>query len=162
MKRAYVLLDQIKNAYQQILGDTLTGIYVQGSLAFSCFRFECSDIDFLVVTEVEPTLEQKEAMIQSILDLNPLAPPKGFEMSVILKEDCQHFHHPGGRHPREKLHLLLPGLSGPVRHHPRLLASAPGPGPGPRGRHHRRPRDGEAGDRRGTADHVPGGNGGKP
>lgn len=94
MKRAYKLLDQIKNAYQAILGDTLTGIYIHGSLAFGCFRWECSDIDFLVVTETEPTMPQKEAMIQTILDLNSEAPAKGFEMSVILKEDCQHFHHP--------------------------------------------------------------------
>lgn len=94
MNRAYDLLDQIKNAYQTILGDTLTGIYIHGSLAFGCFHWECSDIDFLVVTESEPTLEQKEALIQTILDLNPLAPTKGLEMSVILKEDCLHFHHP--------------------------------------------------------------------
>ena len=94
MKRAYALLEQIQNAYQQILGNTLTGIYVHGSLAFGCFRFDCSDIDFLVVTETEPTLEQKKALIQTLLDLNSAAPPKGFEMSVVLKSDCQNFRHP--------------------------------------------------------------------
>ena len=94
MKRAYELLELIKKAYRQILGDTLTGIYLHGSLAFGCFRWECSDIDFLVVVETEPTLKQKEALIQTLLDLNPQAPAKGFEMSVVLKEDCQQFRHP--------------------------------------------------------------------
>lgn len=94
MKTAYALLEQSKNAYQRILGDTLTGIYIHGSLAFGCFRFACSDIDFLVVVESEPTLMQKEALIQTLLDLNPSAPTKGFEMSVILKSDCQSFRHP--------------------------------------------------------------------
>ncbi len=94
MNCAYALLEQIKAAYRKILGDTLIGIYIHGSLAFGCFRWACSDIDFLVVTESEPTLPQKEAMIQTLLDLNQIAPPKGFEMSVVLKTDCQHFHHP--------------------------------------------------------------------
>ena len=94
MKRAYDLLELIKKAYQTILGDTLTGIYLHGSLAFGCFRWECSDIDFLVVVETEPTLKQKEALIQTLLDLNPHAPAKGFEMSVVLKEDCKHFRYP--------------------------------------------------------------------
>ncbi len=94
MKRAYDLLEQIKKAYQYILGDTLTGIYIHGSLAFGCFRWECSDIDFLVVVEMEPTLDQKTALIQRLLDLNSAAPPKGFEMSVVLKSDCRNFRHP--------------------------------------------------------------------
>ena len=94
MNRATALLKQIQTAYQTILSRTLTGIYVHGSLAFDCFRFECSDIDFLVVVETEPTLAQKKALIQTLLDLSPSAPPKGFEMSVVLKQDCQHFTHP--------------------------------------------------------------------
>ena len=94
MNRANALLKQIQTAYQRILGGNLTGIYIHGSLAFDCFRFNCSDIDFLVVVEAEPTLEQKKALIQTLLDLSPCAPPKGFEMSVVLKQDCQHFTHP--------------------------------------------------------------------
>lgn len=94
MERAYALLDQIQNAYQTILGDNLTGVYIHGSLAFGCFRWDCSDIDFLVVTESEPDLPQKEALIHTLLKLNPAAPQKGFEMSVVLKENCQHFQHP--------------------------------------------------------------------
>ena len=94
MNSAYVLLEQIQDAYQRILGDSLTGIYLHGSLAFGCFRFQCSDIDFLVVVESEPSLSQKEALIQTLLALNPTAPPKGFEMSVVLKADCQNFRHP--------------------------------------------------------------------
>ena len=43
------LLDKIVSAYNDILQENLTGIYVHGSLAFGCFRWEKSDVDFLVV-----------------------------------------------------------------------------------------------------------------
>lgn len=92
--QAYGLLNRICSAYKDILTDTLTGIYIHGSLAMGCFRWQCSDIDFLVVVETQPSLSQKEALIQVLTDLNSEAPEKGFEMSVVLKQDCRHFHHP--------------------------------------------------------------------
>ena len=88
------LLDEIARAYQQILGENLTGIYVHGSIAFGCFRWEKSDIDFLVVVDKHLTQTEKEALIRVLLQLDFSAPPKGFEMSVVLRSACMPFADP--------------------------------------------------------------------
>lgn len=92
--RAYALLDQVVRQYRAILGDTLTGIYAHGSLAFGCFRWEAGDLDFLVVVQSSLTLDEKMALIRVLLALGPQAPPKGFEMSVVLDGDCLFFRYP--------------------------------------------------------------------
>jgi len=88
------LLARISERYQQILGSRLTGIYVHGSIAFECFRWEKSDIDFLVVVEEKPTQAEKEALIRVLLQLDAVAPAKGFEMSVVLRSACAPFMDP--------------------------------------------------------------------
>lgn len=88
------LLDEIARSYQQILGEKLTGIYVHGSIAFGCFRWEKSDIDFLVVVDEPLTQAEKEALIRVLLQLDLSAPPKGFEMSVVLRSACMPFADP--------------------------------------------------------------------
>lgn len=72
-----LLLRQVALRCQQILGTNLVGITVHGSLAFGCFHWNSSDVDFLVVTHTIPTQAQKAALIQSLLDLTPLSPPAG-------------------------------------------------------------------------------------
>jgi len=91
---AYQLLHQIRNEYLAILGDTLTGFYVHGSLAFGCFTWERSDLDFLVVVSEEPNLTQKHALIGVLLDLDAQAPPKGFEMSIVTEDAINPFVYP--------------------------------------------------------------------
>ena len=88
------LLAIIRERYQRILSSKLTGIYVHGSLAFGCFRRECSDIDFLVVVEQPLVQAEKELLIQTLLELDCYAPPKGFEMSVVLRSACSPFADP--------------------------------------------------------------------
>ena len=88
------LLQKIVGEYSRILGKELTGIYVHGSVAFGCFRWTCSDIDFLVVVERPLSLQQKEELIRVLLALDPHAPPKGFEMSVLLRSACAPFAEP--------------------------------------------------------------------
>lgn len=88
------LMDRIVEAYREILGDNIAGVYVHGSIAFGCFHPEKSDIDFLVVTEKAPDLLQKQRMIRVLMDMAPEAPQKGFEMSVVLRENCRSFVHP--------------------------------------------------------------------
>ena len=88
------LLARIVAAYRQILGDKLTGIYLHGSLAMGCFTWETGDIDFLVVAEEPLTKAEKEALIRILLDMDGEAPPKGFEMSVVLRQHCRPFIHP--------------------------------------------------------------------
>lgn len=94
MEKALSLLQRISNEYAVILKENLVGIYVHGSLAFGCFCWENSDLDFLVVTNKPPTLPQKEKMIQTLLYLDRHLPPKGAEMSVVLLQHCQSFVHP--------------------------------------------------------------------
>lgn len=92
--RVTEILEQIKTAYQEILKDNLTGIYVHGSIAFGCFNWEKSDIDFLVVVGHAPSLQEKKALIRVLLELDPQCPPKGLEMSVVLEEVCNQFQYP--------------------------------------------------------------------
>lgn len=40
------ILRKIATAYTKILQDNLAGIYVHGSIAFGCFHWSKSDIDF--------------------------------------------------------------------------------------------------------------------
>lgn len=88
------LLSQISDNYQNILQSNLVGIYVHGSIAFGCYHPEKSDIDFLVVVKDNPTLKEKEQMIEVLLKLSDQAPKKGLEMSVVLEGVCTHFIYP--------------------------------------------------------------------
>ncbi len=85
------LLQQIREAYQTILKENLVGIYVHGSLAFGCYHPARSDIDFLVVVHTPLTQAEKEALLTVLLHLDDAAPPKGFEMSVVLDSVCSPF-----------------------------------------------------------------------
>lgn len=88
------ILDKIAFEYQGILRDNLVGIYVHGSIAFRCFNPLKSDIDFIVVVDKPPTIEEKEALIKILLDLSADTPPKGFEMSIVLSSVCKNFIYP--------------------------------------------------------------------
>lgn len=88
------LLQRVCDAYRQILGGKLVSFAVHGSVAFGCFTWATGDIDFLCVVNAPLTLAEKEALIRTLLDFTPDAPPKGFEMSVMLAEVCQPFRYP--------------------------------------------------------------------
>lgn len=88
------ILNIISNEYKVILGNKLTGIYVHGSLAFGCFNYKKSDIDFIVVVNEIPTIEEKEALIKTLLSLSDNSPIKGYEMSVVLETFCKNFVYP--------------------------------------------------------------------
>ncbi|MEG2017563.1 MAG: DUF4111 domain-containing protein [Clostridium sp.] len=88
------VLTEIARQYESILGNNLVGIYVHGSLAFGCFNSRKSDIDFIVVVNRKPAIEEKEAMIKLLLELSSEVPEKGFEMSVVLAEVCERFIYP--------------------------------------------------------------------
>lgn len=88
------VLNKVAHEYKRILENNLVGIYVHGSLAFGCFNPNKSDIDFIVVVNNSPTLEEKESMIESLISLSCEAPAKGFEMSVVLSRYCSNFIYP--------------------------------------------------------------------
>lgn len=91
---AYALVQKIKDSYVGILGEDLIGIYLHGSLAAGCFHWEISDIDLMVVVREALTLEQKMAMVKTLYDMTPDAPPKGIEMSVMLESACRNIAYP--------------------------------------------------------------------
>ncbi|WP_040214602.1 nucleotidyltransferase domain-containing protein [Clostridium polynesiense] len=58
------ILNKIAYEYKRVLGDNLIGIYVHGSLAFGCFNPNKSDMDFIVVINNLPTIDEKEEWIK--------------------------------------------------------------------------------------------------
>lgn len=88
------ILKEIQAAYEKILNDNLLGIYIHGSIAFGCFNWDKSDIDFLVVVNHAPSLQEKEALIRVLLEIDLHCPPKGLEMSVVLADVCRQFQYP--------------------------------------------------------------------
>lgn len=88
------VLIKVREAYRVILGNNLVGLYIHGSIALGCFHFDRSDVDFLVVVRQDITQGTKEALIDALLTLEPEAPPKSFEMSVVLLANCQSFVYP--------------------------------------------------------------------
>ncbi len=83
MRKELSILSKISTEYKSIIGTKLVGIYVHGSIAFDCFNFDKSDIDFLVVVNDRLSLIEKEALISILIELNDEVPKKGFEMSVV-------------------------------------------------------------------------------
>lgn len=88
------LLQRVCDEYRRILGKKMVGFYVHGSIAFGCFTWGTGDIDFLVVVDAPLAQREKEALIRVLLALTPDAPPKGFEMSVVLRDVCDPFQYP--------------------------------------------------------------------
>lgn len=88
------ILEKIREIYQNALINKLVGIYVHGSIAFQCFNWDKSDIDFLVVVKEPLTQQEKETIISELLILDKSCPPKGLEMSVILESVCRPFQYP--------------------------------------------------------------------
>lgn len=88
------LLAEISEQYNQILAKNLVGIYVHGSIAFGCFNWQKSDIDFLVVVKTPLSQDVKLQLFYVLENLRNQAPPKGFEMSVVLHDYCKNFVHP--------------------------------------------------------------------
>ena len=88
------LLTTISGQYSRLLGENLIGIYVHGSIAFGCFDWNRSDIDFIVVVDKPVPQAVKLQLLQILVDLNKQAPSKGFEMSVVLRRVCEDFVHP--------------------------------------------------------------------
>jgi len=88
------ILATVSQRYNDLLGENLTGIYMHGSIGFGCFNWERSDIDFIVVVKHPLPQQTKHQLLQVLVELGKQAPPKGFEMSVVLEEHCKQFVYP--------------------------------------------------------------------
>jgi streptomycin 3"-adenylyltransferase len=89
-----IILQRIKADYTALLKNNLAGIYVHGSVAFGCFDWNRSDIDYIAVVNEALPLDVKTALMKKTARINEAAPPKGLEMSVVLKEHCLNFKYP--------------------------------------------------------------------
>ena len=63
------ILDNLRFLYQDVLGEKLVGLYLHGSLAFGCFEWSRSDIDFIAVVREELSPEEKHAIIAGLPEL---------------------------------------------------------------------------------------------
>ena len=88
------MLSKIAEHYNQILRENLVGIYVHGSIGFGCFSWDRSDIDFIVVVNKPVSQQTKRQLLRVLKKLGEQAPPKGFEMSVVLEKYCKTFVYP--------------------------------------------------------------------
>ena len=88
------LLAKLSCAMQEILRENLVGIYIHGSIAQNAFRWNVSDVDFLLVVQSEPSDDVKRQLLDATLRLSEIAPPKGLEWSVVTQSDCLHVSHP--------------------------------------------------------------------
>ncbi len=95
------LLREMAEEYRGLLGANFVGMYAHGSLAMDCFRWESSDIDFLLVTEEIPQEAVRQEVLHVLMRRWADAPPRGLEMSAMIRRDCQVFVHPA----RYWLHL---------------------------------------------------------
>jgi hypothetical protein len=80
--------------FSKTLTESLTGLYLHGSLAFGCYNPAYSDIDLIAVSERALKTEEKIALLAEVAALEPLAPPKGIEFSVVRREVCTPFVFP--------------------------------------------------------------------
>lgn len=88
------ILNSISENFENILKENLIGIYVHGSIALGCFNWGKSDIDFIVVVHEKLSHQTKKKLMDFTVGLNEQAPPKGLEMSVVLKKYCKEFQYP--------------------------------------------------------------------
>lgn len=88
------LMNNLTSDFISVLGNKLVGIYIHGSIAFGCFRWECSDVDFLAVVSQPLSMDEKAALVRRILARVPEAPEKGIEMSVVTEAVCRDFVYP--------------------------------------------------------------------
>lgn len=91
--RQYLI--HIAAAMGDVLGDTLAGLYVHGSLATGAFHRERSDIDLIAVATAKLTPAQREAVARTLVRLSDARPVTGdIEVSVIQEKYARTFEHP--------------------------------------------------------------------
>ncbi len=88
------LLTDFTRLCRESFQENLTGVYLHGSAAMGCFNPEKSDLDLIIVTEKAPGIPAKKRFMKGVAALNQLAPPKGLELSVVLRACCKPFVYP--------------------------------------------------------------------
>ena len=87
--RVAAVFDGLTEICRTLLGKTLVGVYVHGSLALGGFTWAGSDVDVLIVVSAEPPFDVRRELIRRFLDLEMICPRKGLELSIVLETDCR-------------------------------------------------------------------------
>lgn len=84
------LLDSMVMGYQNILGDSLVGIYLHGSFVLGSYNPNVSDLDYIVVVKQALAIETKKSIIDfTITHLLPSAPKKGIEFHILVLNETR-------------------------------------------------------------------------
>ena len=88
------LLNGFVEQSKKILQENLVGVYLHGSLVMGCFNPQKSDIDLIIVIDKPISDSVKRVYLDMVVQFNALAPKKGIEMSIVLREVCKPFVYP--------------------------------------------------------------------
>jgi len=88
------LLDEVVSNFAELLGDSLVGVYLHGSLAMGSFNIYRSDIDLLIVTNRNLERRDKEKIIEFLINIENEFDRNPIEMSIVLEDDVKNFTHP--------------------------------------------------------------------
>lgn len=94
MKEYEALLESFIEESKNILGRSLTGIYLHGSAVMGCFRSGVSDIDLIAVVKRALPNETKRQYLDMVTVLSEKAPAKGIELSIVKENVCRPFVYP--------------------------------------------------------------------
>ncbi|MEJ7701527.1 MAG: nucleotidyltransferase domain-containing protein [Pyrinomonadaceae bacterium] len=85
-------IESLTETFRIQIDENLIGIYLHGSLAFGCFNPLRSDIDLLVVTRCEITIETKRGIAEFLLENS--RKPSPIEISFLQQKDLSTWRYP--------------------------------------------------------------------
>jgi streptomycin 3"-adenylyltransferase len=85
-------LEKLTNGLRAILGDTLVGTYIHGSLALGCFNAARSDIDVILALAEPLELDTKLQLVDLLLHVS--ASPYAIELDALTVAQLAEWRHP--------------------------------------------------------------------
>lgn len=91
--RQYLI--RVAGTLGDILGDSLVGLYVHGSLATGAFHRERSDLDLIAIVGRKLSAKEREGVARTLVRLSDARPTWGdIEVSVVQERYARAFEHP--------------------------------------------------------------------